>query len=172
MAGGDIHDGIHLAGDAGVMNRNDSSCLFGDGVLDFGLVDIHGIRADIHKNGGGTAQNKGVGGGYKSIGRHDHFISRLNICQKRGHLRRMGAGGGQESLRCAGVFLDPSAAEGGISTVSADFVILDCLSHIFRRFRRTRRNIKINHMQSFFSLSDSEAERWCRMTKKNCPRIF
>ena len=62
MPGGDIHDRVHLAGDAGVVDRNDGPCLVGDGVLNLCLINIHGIRTDIHEDNGGAAQHKGVRG--------------------------------------------------------------------------------------------------------------
>ena len=135
------------------MNRNDGLCLFGDGVFYFSFVDVHGVRADIHKNGGCAAENKSIGSGNKSIGRHDHLVARLYISQKRSHLRGMGAGGGEECLCRTGMFFYPAAAESGKCAVSADLVIFDCLCHVLGSLIGAGRNIKINHMQSFFSLS-------------------
>ena len=146
----DIHNSIHLTAHAGIMYRNDCSGFFSDGIFNERLINIHGIRTDIHKYRCGTTQNKGIGGGNKSIGWHDDFISRFNVRKKCSHLCSMGTGSGQQSLGGAGTVFNPLIAAFGEFTIAADFVVLYRLCHIFRFFACERRNIKINHKQSFF----------------------
>src|SRR5699024_4378294 len=67
----------------------------------------------------------------------------------------MCAGGGEKSLRRAGMFFYPAAAQGGKSAVAADLVIVDRLRHVLGSLRSAGWNIKINHTQSFFFFIDT-----------------
>ena len=50
VAAGNVHDGVHLTGDTGVVHGDDDPRLIGDGLLDLRLVDVHRIGADVHKD--------------------------------------------------------------------------------------------------------------------------
>ena len=58
MPSGDLHDRVHLAGHSCIMDRNDRAGLVCDRLFDQLLVNIHGIRSDIHKYDPCTAQHK------------------------------------------------------------------------------------------------------------------
>ena len=60
MAAGDVQDGIHLAANAGIMHRNDNLGLVCDGVFDQFLVDVIGVRADIHEDQPGPTHHEGI----------------------------------------------------------------------------------------------------------------
>ena len=92
---GDGHDGIHLAGYAGIVHRDNRPGFIGDGGFDKRFIDIHRIAADINEDDFRPTQHKGVGGGDKGIAGHNHFVARLDIQQQRGHLQRSRAGRGQ-----------------------------------------------------------------------------
>ena len=117
------HDLIHCTADACIMNRHDCFGLFCNCFLNFCLINVHGIRTDIHKHAGGSPQNKSIRGGYKGIRRHDHFISRLNIRQKRCHLQCMGTGSCQQYVFRLKPFLHPLGTFFGKWTVSANHTV-------------------------------------------------
>ena len=56
------HDGIHLAGNAGIVHWHNRAGFIGDRRFDFGFVDVHGVRTQVDEHHFGTAQHKGVGG--------------------------------------------------------------------------------------------------------------
>ena len=89
VALGHRHDGVHLAGDTGIMNRDNSLGSVGDGLLDEGFIQVQGIRPDIHKNNFRAAQNECVRSAYKSIAWHDDLVARLGIDEYRGKLKCM-----------------------------------------------------------------------------------
>ena len=43
----DIHDRVHLAADAGVMDRDNGASAGSDGSLDLCFVDVEGIAPDV-----------------------------------------------------------------------------------------------------------------------------
>ena len=86
------HNGVHFAGHTRVMDRHDNARFVGDRCFNQRFVDVHGVRANIHKNDFCATQHKGIGSGDKGVARHDHFIARLDIEQQRRHLQRSGAG--------------------------------------------------------------------------------
>jgi hypothetical protein len=96
VARGDRHDRVHLAGHAGVVHDADRPGAGRDRRLDQGLVEVERVRADVHEDGDGPAQDHGVGGADEGEGRHDHLVPRLQPCQERRHLERRRAGMGQE----------------------------------------------------------------------------
>ena len=89
-----VHDRVHLACHAGIMYRHDRFRLLRNGILDQCLINVHGIRADIHEHRYRTTEYKSIRCGYKSIRGHDHFIPGLDITQKCRQLCCMGAGSG------------------------------------------------------------------------------
>ena len=58
MPSGNLHDRVHLAGYSCIMDRNDRTGLICDRLFDQLLVNIHGIRSDIHKYDPCTAKHK------------------------------------------------------------------------------------------------------------------
>ena len=92
-----IHDRIHLTGHSCIVDRHDHLRLRRDGLFDQLLIQIHGIRADIHEYDLRSPQYKSVCSRHKGIGGHDHLVTRLNITEKGCHLQRMGAGCGQHN---------------------------------------------------------------------------
>ena len=144
VAPGDLHDGIHLAGYACIVNHADDGGLVGNGGLDFGLVDVHGVRADVHIDDLCAPLDKGVRSGDKGVGGQNHFIARLYIAQQSSHFQRTGAGGGQQNLGCAGLFLKPFVALFGEGAVAANLFVGNGLGQTLRLTARGRRHIKGN----------------------------
>ena len=79
MALCDIHNSVHLACNSGIMYRNDCPGTGSNGILNQFLINIHGIRADIHENRLCSPQNKSICRGHKGVGRHDDLISLFHI---------------------------------------------------------------------------------------------
>ncbi|MNP49829.1 hypothetical protein D3C76_1440420 [compost metagenome] len=75
------HDGVHLARHAGIVYRHDGAGLVGDRRFNQRLVDVHGVRTDIHEDDFRSTQHEGVSGRDKGVARHDHFIARTDIQQ-------------------------------------------------------------------------------------------
>ena len=128
VAGGNVHDGVHLAGDAGVVDGHDGAGPVGDGVLELCLVDVHGIRTDVDKDGGRAGQDDGGGGA--------------------GEVERGRPAGGQQGLLGAEPLLEKGVALFGELAVAADLVGVDGLLHICQFCPDKRRNIKRNHSLS------------------------
>ena len=63
-----------------------------------GFVQVERVGADVGENRPGTAQNERIDRGDEGKVGEDNFIARLNVQQQRGHLQRMGAGGGKQDL--------------------------------------------------------------------------
>ena len=140
----DVHDGIHFTADTRIMNRHDGTGSGGDCCFNQVLIDVHGIRADIHKHHLCTAQYKCIGCGYEGIGRHDHLIAFFDSCKKCRQLCRMCAGSGQKALADAGLLLNPFIVLCCKFTVSADLLILHADPDIIHFLTCIRWNIKID----------------------------
>ena len=126
-----------------------------DGGLDLGLVDVHGIRADVDEHGGGPGQdNRGRGAG-KGKTREDHFIAFFKAAQKRRHLQSGSAAGGEQSALCAEALFDPFVAFLCELPVAADLVRVDSLFNIFKFRSDIRGNVKryFCHRISFLFLN-------------------
>ena len=149
VTAGDIEYGVHLTGDARVMDGNDRLCLFGDRVLDLVFVDIHSVGSDVDKHQLGAAQRKRVGGGAEGEGRQDDLVTGLDIQQQRCHLQRVGAGGGEQRFGGAGFFLQPGVTFLGEGAVAADLMIIDSLSQKVGFGAQKRRHIERYHNKSF-----------------------
>ena len=110
MAAGDLEDGLHVGGDAGVVDGDDGAGAFGDRFFDQALVDVEGVGADVDETDARPAQGEGVGGGDEGVGRHDDLVARLEVAEDGRHLERGGAGVGQQHLAGAEAFFHPGVA--------------------------------------------------------------
>ena len=79
MPVGDVHNRIHLAADPCIVDRDDSPSARCDYGLEFGLVHVERVLADIQKDRFGPAQDERVHCRNKCKIRENHFIARLNI---------------------------------------------------------------------------------------------
>ena len=141
------------------MYRYDGSGLLGDRILDQCLINVHGIRTDIHKYRDRAAEHERIRSGHKRIRRHDHLISGSDITQKRCQLRRMRTGSGQQTFAGSCSLLDPGVTFFRILTVSADLLIFYTFLNVICCFIHIRRYVKLNinlsHNTSSFLLSFS-----------------
>ena len=142
----DLHDRVHLAGHAGIVDGHDGPGPLRHRSLYELFVQIHGIRPDVHEHRDGSPQHESVRGGHEGEGRHDDLIPGLNPGeQQRRQLRGMGAGSGQQAFRRAGLLLDPFVAFLRIAPVAADFLVRDAFLDILHGFRGIWGYIKSNH---------------------------
>ena len=141
----DIHDLVHLTAHAGIMNRNDPLRFLRNGVLDQLLIDVHGVRTDVHKYGRRPPQHESVRGGHKIEGGHDHLVPRSYAREQRRQLRGVGAGGGEQTFLRPRARLDPLAALFRERSVAADLLVFHRLPHIFHFFSRKGGYVKIDH---------------------------
>ena len=149
---GDFHDGIHLTGHARIVDRNDHTGLIGNGCLDLGLVNVHGIRTNIHKYKLCTSQHKGIGRRRESKAGQDHLISGLQITKKSSHLQCVAARGGQEHLLAFRHLLQQLVAFLCKLSITTNFMCSDCFGNILHLFAYIRRSIKRNHVSSHSKL--------------------
>lgn len=64
---GDLHDRVHLAGHAGIVNGDDGLGSRGDGVYDASFINVERVGPNIDKDWHTTAQHEGVGGRDKGV---------------------------------------------------------------------------------------------------------
>ena len=145
MSPRDFHDRIHLTGNACIMNRHDRLRPFGNRFLDQRLIQIHRIRAYIHKYSLRPSEYKRICRRHKRIGRHNHLIPLANLGQQRAHLGRVGTGCRQHHFRRSRHFLQPLAAFFRKRPVPTKLSALYSLSDIFCLIPCDRRYIKMNH---------------------------
>ena len=154
MPAGYIHDCVHLAADTCVVYSHDSFGLVRDRFFDPVLIDIHGIRTDIHKYGRRAGKNDRSRRAGEGKAGQDDFIALFKAAQKRRHFKGGGAAGRQKRAGRAEAFLDPGVAFLGKLSVTADLVCVDSLFHIIEFRSDERRNVKgyFSHMMysSFF----------------------
>ena len=151
---GNVHDGIHLAGNTGVVHGNDDLGFVGDGFLDLGLVNVHGIGADVHKDQSGTGQHCRRGRAGEGIAGQNDLIPGLQVAQQHGHVQGGGTAGGQQHFLGVEALLQPGVALFGKGTVTADLVGVDGLFHIVQFIPDARGNVKRNHNKSLLSWAD------------------
>ena len=148
MPSGYVHDRIHLTGNTRIVDGDDRPRSVRHCLFDQRLVNIHGVRPDVDKNCPGSAENKGIRGGYKCVRRHDHLIALPDIDQERCKLCRLRAGGRQQAFCHACILLDPLTALLRERTVPAYLLVLDCLSDVCHLPARKGRYVKIDHALS------------------------
>ena len=155
MAAGNVHDGVHLAGDTGVVHGHNDLGLVGDGGFDLGFINVHRIGADIDKHQLGPGQHgSGGGAGEGEAGQND-LVTRVNIAQQHGHIQSGGAAGGQQYFLGVEAFLNPRIALLGKGTVAADLMGVDGLFDIFQLVPNAGGHIKRDHGKSPLSLQNS-----------------
>ena len=126
VAAGDVHDGVHLAGDTGVVHGHNDLGLVGDGGFDLGFINVHRVGTHIHKHQPSSRQ----------------------------HSRR-GAAGGQQYFLGVEAFLNPRIALLGERTITADFMGINRLFDILQFIPDTGGHIKRDHGKSPLSLQNS-----------------
>ena len=104
------------------MHGDDGFGFVRNGLLDEFFIQIHGVRPDIHKNDNRAPEDKSVSRGGEGIGGHDHLIPGLDVAENGRHVQRGGAGGGEQRLFRAGLFLNPFVAGFGHGSVAANFM--------------------------------------------------
>ena len=85
---GNLHDGVHLAGHPGVVNRHNRPGAGGHCILEQALVKVQSVFPHVDENGTGPAQDECVGGGGESIRGHDDLVPGLDIGQQSRQLER------------------------------------------------------------------------------------
>ena len=148
MAAGNVHDGVHLTGDTGVVHGDDDPRLIGDGLLDLRLVDVHRVGADVHKDELRPGQHSGGGGAGEGVAGQNDLVTGVNIAQQHGHVQRRSAAGGQQDLLGVEALLQPGVALLGKGAVAADFVRVDGLLDVVELVAHAGRYVKRDHSKS------------------------
>ena len=145
VAAGNVHDGVHLAGDTGVVDGHDNLGLVGDGLLDFLLVNVHRVGAHVHKDELGPGQHGGSGGAGEGEAGENDLVAGLDVAQQHGHVQRSGAAGSQQHLLGVETLFQPGIALFGESAVAADLVRVDRLFDIFEFIAHAGGHVKRDH---------------------------
>ena len=95
---GNLHNRIHLARHARIMNYADGAGAVRDSRFNQRLVNILRIRPDVHEHRNAAAQHKRVRRGDERIGRHDNLVAGAAVDQQGGHLQSRGTGMNQQGL--------------------------------------------------------------------------
>jgi len=88
---GDLHNGIHIGGAAGEVDRHDGFGARRDGRLDETGIDIVGIPVDIDKDGHGAGFDRGAGCGNEGVGGDDHLVAGVDVSGGEGDAQSCGA---------------------------------------------------------------------------------
>src|SRR5215470_19665720 len=92
------------------------------------FVEVKRILPDVDEHGNRTAEHEGVRRRYKCVGRHDHFIARLQVQKQGGEVETCGTGGGEEPSCAACLFVDPAVAAPSEKAVAGRVRICNRLS--------------------------------------------
>ena len=146
VAGGDIHDRIHLACDTCVVDSHDRAGALCDRSFNSGLVYVHRIRAHVHKDRSGAGQHdRGRRAGEGKAG-DDNFVAGFETAKDRSHFKGGCTAGGQQNLLRVETVLNVFMAQFGKLAVSADLVCINGLADICQFCPYIRWNIKWNHV--------------------------
>src|SRR5215472_2144758 len=139
-----VHDHVHFASDAGVVNWDDGLGSWGDGCLDPGLVNIERIWPNIYKHWNSAAQHEGVRGGDKCERRHNHFVTRFDPCKDCRHFQTGSTGIGEERFARPRPFYQPSVTSLGETPIT----------------REMARGVSLGNVPEFFSCHKRLIERY------------
>jgi hypothetical protein len=89
---GDGQEAVHRAGDAGVVDGEEGAGAPRDGLLDQGIVQVKGVRPDVHEDRPGPQAGDGVGGGDEGERRQDDLVAGPQVAQQGGHFQGRRAG--------------------------------------------------------------------------------
>src|SRR5262249_30614127 len=121
---------LHLAADAGVVDRDDGLGPARDGPRDLLLIDIQGVTPYVDEHRAGPSQGERVRCRDEREGRHDDLVSGAEIEENRRHLERVGARGRQDHLRAVKGARQLCLAALREPTVSGYLAAADCLSDV------------------------------------------
>ena len=100
---GDGHDRVHLRALAVKMDRQDGLGVGSDSGLDFGGVDVVGLRVDIDEDRLGTEPGDPAGGGEERVGGGDHFVAGADPLGHQADQQGVAAGGNADRVRAAAI---------------------------------------------------------------------
>lgn len=134
VAFGDVHDHIHVATNAGVMNRDDHLRFRRNGLLNELFIDVHGIGTNIDEHRDSAAQDKSIDRGDERVTRHDEFIAGLDVAKDCRHFQRGRTGMCQQDFLCLEMLFQPVIALFGEISVARQLPKLNCLCDIPKFF--------------------------------------
>ena len=141
----DVHDGIHLTSHASIVHRHNDPCSVGNGGLNFALINIHGIRANVHKHQLCARKYEGGGGAGEGKAGQNDLIARLQPTKQCSHIQCSGAAGRQKHLLRVEAFFHPSIAFFGKLAVSTDLMRRNGLLNIYLLTAGNWRNVEVDH---------------------------
>ena len=128
------------------MDGHDRAGPVRDGRFDLRLVDIHGVRADIHKDGRRSGQDDCRGSAGEGEAGNDDLVALFQTAQDGRHFQRSGSAGRQQDLLRSETLFQVCVALFGELTVAADLVCVDGLLYIIKFCPDEGRDIERNHI--------------------------
>ena len=123
VAARDLHDRVHVAADAGVVDGHDRLRPRGDRRLDPRLVDVQRVGPDVDEDRRRAAQRERVRRRDERERRHDHLVAGSHAAEDRRHLEGRRAGVGEERLPGADPLLEPGAAALGERAIAREMAV-------------------------------------------------
>ena len=113
------------------MHGYDHTGAVGDGGLDFGLVDVHGVWTYVHEDELCAHKHKGRCRGREGVAGKDDLVPRLKVAQEGSHFQGGGAAGGQKGFLRSKALLYPLVAALCEGAVAGNLAVgLYCFMHI------------------------------------------
>ena len=128
----DVHYGVHVAGDAGVVDRDNDLRARRHELLDLAGIDVGVGASAVAEDDLRPLADEGERGRDESVGRHDDFVARADARQDRRHLQRVRAAGRQKALPEPEAFLEELLAPLRELAVAGDLAAFNRLTDIFR----------------------------------------
>ena len=142
-------DLVHLTRDTRVVDRHDHPGPLGDGMLDLGLVQVEGVRADVYEHECRSLGHERGRRGREGKARQDDLITRPQSTERRRHLEGRSATSGEERLLGTKALLHPGVALTREGSVPTDLAIDLCrLAHVAHLGTDVGRNVEVDHRES------------------------
>jgi hypothetical protein len=126
-----LGDSVHLARNAGVVDRDDGLRAGRDRIFDDALVDVECVRPDVYEDGNRATEGDGVRRRDEREGGHDYLIARLEVEQDRRHLERRCGRVHEQRLPCPGRLLKPLRALLAEAPAACELCARDGVEHVF-----------------------------------------
>ncbi len=138
-------DAVHVAGDAGIVHRQDGLAARAQRRRDQRLVQVQRVGADVDEHRYRAAQHEGIGGGAEGEGRQDHLVPGTDAGQQRRQFQRRGARRRQQRPVRAEALLQALPAQRGERAVAGQLATVMRLADEFEFLTGQVRAIERQH---------------------------
>ena len=127
---GDLEDGVHLAGHAGIVHGHHGPGAGRDERLELRLVQVEGVGTDVDEDRAGTAEHERVHRGHEGERRHNDLVAWPDVQEQRGEFEGVRAGRREQDLRHAQRLFEERVAAARIGPVPGDVALLEGVGHV------------------------------------------